>query len=85
MIILVKYVNERESRITWGYYLQILTTVTLKLLRSMKSKLNRHDYDENVPHLEINEVVLVHCNTVNNDYYKDSAVLYTFATNKSFG
>ena len=85
MIILVKYVNERESRITWGYYLQILTTVTLKLLRSMKSKLNRHDYDENVPHLEINEVVLVHFNTVNNDYYKDSSVLYTFATNKSFG
>ena len=36
-----------------------------------------------MPHLEITEVVLVHC--VNNDYQQDSRVLYTFVTNKSFG
>ena len=38
-----------------------------------------------MPHLEINEVVLTHCNIVNNDYQQDSRVLYTFVPNKSFG
>ena len=38
-----------------------------------------------MPHLEINEVVLVVCNIVNNDYQQDSRVLYTFVLNKSFG
>ena len=36
-------------------------------------------------HLEITEVVLIHCNTVNNDYHQDLRVLYTFVSNKSFG
>ena len=35
--------------------------------------------------LEITEVVLVHCNIVNNDYQQDSRVLYTFVPNKPFG
>ena len=35
--------------------------------------------------LEIAEVVLVHCNIVNNDYQHDSRVLYTFVPNKPFG
>ena len=38
-----------------------------------------------MPHLEIAEVVLVHCNIVNNDYQQDSKVLYTFVPNKPFG
>ena len=38
----------------------------------------------NVPHLKITEVVLVHCNIVNNDYQQDSKVLYTFVPNKQF-
>ena len=37
-----------------------------------------------MPHLEITEGVLVHCNMVNNDYQQDSRVLYTFVPNKSF-
>ena len=37
-----------------------------------------------MPHLEITEVVLVHCNIVNNDYQQDSRVLYTFVPNKTF-
>ena len=40
---------------------------------------------ENVPHMEITEVVVVHSNIVDNDYQQDSRVLYTFAPNKSFG
>ena len=38
-----------------------------------------------MPHLEITEVVLIHCNIVNNDYQQDSIVLYTFVPNKSLG
>ena len=38
-----------------------------------------------MPHLEITEVILIHCNIVNNDYQQDSRVLYTFVPNKSFG
>ena len=40
---------------------------------------------ENVLHLQITEVVLVHCDIVNNDYQQDSRVLYTFVPNKPFG
>ena len=39
---------------------------------------------ENVPHLEITEVVLVHCNIVTNEYRQDSRVLYTIVPNKPF-
>ena len=38
----------------------------------------------NVPHLEIPEVILVHCNIANNDYQRDSRVLYTIVPNKPF-
>ena len=38
-----------------------------------------------MPHLEITEVVLVHYNTVDNDYQQNSRVLYIFAPNKLFG
>ena len=38
-----------------------------------------------MPHLEITEVKVVHCNIFNNDYQQDSNVLYTFVPNKSFG
>ena len=37
-----------------------------------------------MPHLEINEVILIHCNIVNNDYQQDSKVLCTFVPNKYF-
>ena len=57
----------------------------MKLLGSTKSKINKDKNDENVPHIEITEVVLIHCNIVNNDYQQDSRVLYTFVPNKSFG
>ena len=40
----------------------------MKLLRSIESKITKDENGENVPHLEITELVLVHCNLVNNDY-----------------
>ena len=57
----------------------------MKLLGSTKIKITKNENVENVSHLEITEVVLVHCNIVNNDYQQDSTVLYTFVPNKLFG
>ena len=57
----------------------------MKLLRSTESKITKDKNGENLPRLEITEVVLVHCNLVNNDYQHDSPVLYAFVPNKSFG
>ena len=57
----------------------------MKLLGSNKSKITKDKNGENVPHLEITEVILVHCNVVNNDYQQDSRILYTFVPNKPFG
>ena len=57
----------------------------MKLLGSTKNKITKDKNCENVPHLEITEVILVHCNIVNNDYQQDSRVLYTFIPNKPFG
>ena len=52
---------------------------------STESKITKDKNGENVPHLEIVELVLVHCNLVNNDYQQDSGILYTFVPNKIFG
>ena len=83
------YVNKIENRITFkiknGYSLELLTKETKKLLGSSENKITKDKNGENVPHLEITEVVLVHCNIVNNDYQQNSRVLYTFVPNKSFG
>ena len=57
----------------------------MKLLGSTKNKITKDKSGENVPHLEITEVVLLHCNIVNNDYQQDSRILYTFVPNKPFG
>ena len=43
------------------------------------------DSTTTLPHLDFTEVVLIHCNTVNNEHQQDSRVLYTFVPNKSFG
>ena len=57
----------------------------MKLLVSTKSKITKNENGENSPYLEIIEVVLIHCNVVNNSYQQNSRVLYTFLPNKSFG
>ena len=40
----------------------------MKLFKSTKSKTSKNKNAENVPHLRITEVALVHCNIVNNNY-----------------
>ena len=57
----------------------------MKLLGSTKNKTTKDKNGENVPHLEITEVVLVHCNTVKNNYRHNSRVLQSFDPSKSFG
>ena len=83
------YVNKTENKITFkiknGYTLELLTPETMKLLGSTENEITKDKNGENVPHLEITEVVLVHCNIVNNDYQQDSRVLYTFVSNKPSG
>ena len=83
------YVNKIENSVTFkiknGYSFEHLTLETMKLLGSTENKITKHKNSENVPHLEITEVVLVHCDIVNNDYQQNSRVLYTFAPNKPFG
>ena len=83
------YVNKIENKVTFkiedGYSLEILAPETMKLLGSTKNKIAKDKNGENIPHLEITEIVLVHCDIVNNDYQQDSRVLYTFVPNKPFG
>ena len=77
------YVNKIENRITYkikaGYYFELLTPETMKLVGSTKSNCG------NVTRLEITEVVLIHSNILSNGYQQYSRVLYTFVPNKSFG
>ena len=73
------YINKIENRIMFkiktGYYLELLMPETMKLLGSTKIKITKNENGENVPHLEITEAVLVHCNIVNNDYQQGLRVL----------
>ena len=57
----------------------------MKLLKSNKSKITKNENGKNGLHLEINQVVLVHCNNIKNHCQKDSRVLYTVIPDKSFG
>ena len=70
------YVTKIENRVTFkiknGYSLELLTPETMKLLGRAENKITKDKNGENVPHLEIAEVVLVHCSIVNNDYQQDS-------------
>ena len=76
------YVNKIENRITFkiknGYCLELLSKETIKLLRSTENKITTDKNGENVPHLEITKVVLVHCNIVNNEYQQDLRVLFSY-------
>ena len=83
------YINNTENRITFkiktGYYLELLTLETMKLPGSTKTKITKYENSENVPNLEITEVVLVHYNFFNDYYQRNSRVLDTFVPNKPFG
>ena len=57
----------------------------MKLPGSTKSKIIKDKNSKNAPYFEITEVVLIHCNVVNNSHRQNSRALHTFVPNKSFG
>ena len=80
-----KIENRVKFKIKNGYYLELLTPETMKLLGNPESKITKNKNGENVPHLEIVELVLIHCDCVNNNCQQNSRILYTFVPNKPFG
>ena len=83
------YANNITNRIIFkiktGYKLELLSKETMKLLGSTSNIIDADKNSENVPRLENLEVVLVHCNLVNNSYQQALRVLFTFAPNKQYG
>ena len=75
------FVNRIQNRVVFmiktGYILELLSPETMKLLGNTKKDADQHKNGENVPKLEFIDVVLVHCNLVNNDYQQASKVLFT--------
>ena len=83
------YPNKIENWIVFkikvGYKLELLSQEKMKLLGSTRKEVDKDKDGEDVPKLESVEVVLVHCNLVNNNYQQASKVLFTFVPNKQFG
>ena len=80
-----KIKNRIVFEIKNGYKLELLTPETMKLLVSTKKDVNSDKKSENVPKIESVEVVLVHCNLVENDFQHSSKVSFSFVPNKQFG
>ena len=83
------YANTINNRIVFkiktAYKLELLSKETMKLLGSTKDVIDTDKNSENVLRLENVEVVLVHCNLVNNAYQQHSRVLFTFVPNIKYG
>ena len=77
-----KIKNRIAFKIKTGYKLELLFPETMQLLGSSKKDVDQNKDGQSVPKLEFVEVVLVHCNLVNNNYQQASKVLFTFAANK---
>ena len=77
--------NRTVFKIKTGHKLELLTEDTMQLLGSSKKVIDKNKNGELVPRLETVEVVLVHCNLVNNNYQEASKLLFTFVPNKQFG
>ena len=89
MLIYANTINNRTVfKIKRGYKLELLSKETMKLLGSTKDTTDADKNSEKVPKLvEVVyvEVVLVHCNLVNNAYQQHSRVLFTFVPTKQYG
>ena len=83
------YENKIKNRIVFkiktGYNLEFLSEETMQLLGSSEKVIDKSKDGETVPRLETVEVVLVHCDLVNNNYQQASKVLFTFVPNKQLG
>ena len=83
------YVNEINNRIVFkiksGYKLELLSKETMKLLGSLTDTIDGDKNSELVPKVESVDLVLVHCNLVNNSYQQAPKVLFTSVPNKKYG
>ena len=83
------YVNEINNRIAFkiksGCQLELLSKETMKLLGSTSNSIHKDKNSELVPKLESIDLVLVHCNVVNNSFQQASKVLFTSVPNKKYG
>ena len=83
------YLNEINNRIVFkiksGYKLELLLKETMRLLGSSSYTIDDDKNSEFVPKLESADLVLVHCNVVNNNYQQAFKVLFTFVPNKKYG
>ena len=83
------YANEINNRVVFkiksGYKLVLLSKETMKLLGSSVDIIDGDKNSELVPKLESVDLVLVHCNLVNNSYQQASKVLFMFLPNKKYG
>ena len=83
------YVNGINNRIVFkiksGYKIELLSKETIRLLGSSTDTIDGDKYSELVPKLESVDLVLVHCNLVNNSCQQASKVLFTFVPNKKYG
>ena len=83
------YVNEINNRIAFkiksGCKLELLSKETMRLLGSSADTIDGDKNSELVPKLESVDLVLVHCNLVNNSYQQASKVLFTFVPNQKYG
>ena len=82
------YINRNNNRLVFkikdGYKLELRMPETMKLFGNTK-KLIKKTNGENIPSLELAEVVLVQCNLVDYQYQQKSVVSYTFTPDKSYG
>ena len=83
------YVNTITNRIVFkiksAYKLELLSKETMKLVGSTSSITYADKNSENVQRLENVEVILVHCNLLNNSYQHHLRVLFTFVPTKRYG
>ena len=82
------YIDKIQNRVKFqiisGYYLQLLTPETMKILGNTEEKISKDKNSENVPRLKIIRVVLNHCNITNNQYYHGSKGLPIFVPKNTF-
>ena len=79
-----KIKNRIVSKVKTGYKLELWSSETNKLFGSTKKYVDKDKDGEDVPKLESAEVVLMHCNLVNNSYHQASELLFTFVPNEQF-
>ena len=81
-------INRTNNRLVFkikdGYILEIQTAETMKLFASKRKLSNTIKNEENVPNLEVVELVLVQCNLIDNQCKQKSELLQTFRPNKSY-